>query len=466
MDAFKVDTGSLYPALHRLAKQKLIAAAWKTSANQQRICVLPPHGEGARRAGIGPLAVGAPRRGHGRHPLVAAGRRAMKFWRRTDDVDAEIDGHIEMAVRDRMERGESRAQAEAAVRREFGSVVVVKEVIRDMDGRVWLTRLGQDLRYAARLLHRSPVSPALPSSRSRSASARLPRSSRSSTRGPAANAAPSRGRGSSPTSASPTRTAFAATGSPPTIRSTTRCSSRSAASSRDSRTSPPGALPRSTSRTAARCVPRGVSSSREHFSTCSASRRWPGGSSRAPTTRRAVRHGSYSPARSGWQGSGGDPRAVGRTLTLDSHQAEVIGVTPAGFTGLEVGRGFDVAVPLCVDSAINRPVDRLVSAADWWLVAIGRLKPGWTLQRATAQLQAISPGIFETTITPTYPPAGVARYKAFMLEAAPGDAGVSMLREASRASALDAARGGGHRPADRVRQSRKPPACARQRAAP
>ena len=39
MDAFKVDTGSLYPALHRLAKQKLIAAAWKTSANQQRICV-------------------------------------------------------------------------------------------------------------------------------------------------------------------------------------------------------------------------------------------------------------------------------------------------------------------------------------------------------------------------------------------------------------------------------------------
>ena len=55
-----------------------------------------------------------------------------------------------------MERGESRAQAEAAVRREFGNVVVVKEVTRDMDGRVWLTRLGQDLRYAARLLHRSP----------------------------------------------------------------------------------------------------------------------------------------------------------------------------------------------------------------------------------------------------------------------------------------------------------------------
>jgi PadR family transcriptional regulator, regulatory protein PadR len=34
--AFKVETGSLYPALHRLEKRKWIASAWKTSANKQR----------------------------------------------------------------------------------------------------------------------------------------------------------------------------------------------------------------------------------------------------------------------------------------------------------------------------------------------------------------------------------------------------------------------------------------------
>ena len=32
----QVDTGSLYPALHRLEKQKWIAATWKLSANKQR----------------------------------------------------------------------------------------------------------------------------------------------------------------------------------------------------------------------------------------------------------------------------------------------------------------------------------------------------------------------------------------------------------------------------------------------
>jgi len=35
-EALKVETGSLYPALHRLERQKLIAASWKVSENKQR----------------------------------------------------------------------------------------------------------------------------------------------------------------------------------------------------------------------------------------------------------------------------------------------------------------------------------------------------------------------------------------------------------------------------------------------
>jgi len=43
---FQVETGSLYPALHRLERQKWIAADWKTSENQQRVRVyrLTPRG--------------------------------------------------------------------------------------------------------------------------------------------------------------------------------------------------------------------------------------------------------------------------------------------------------------------------------------------------------------------------------------------------------------------------------------
>ena len=53
MDAFQVDTGSLYPALHRLVRQRLIAAAWKTSENRQRIRVyrLTKKGRGGLASG-------------------------------------------------------------------------------------------------------------------------------------------------------------------------------------------------------------------------------------------------------------------------------------------------------------------------------------------------------------------------------------------------------------------------------
>jgi len=38
-DLLQVDTGSLYPALHRLERQKWIAADWKISENKQRVRV-------------------------------------------------------------------------------------------------------------------------------------------------------------------------------------------------------------------------------------------------------------------------------------------------------------------------------------------------------------------------------------------------------------------------------------------
>src|SRR5215468_9972085 len=38
-DVLQVDTGSLYPALHRLERQKWISSEWKVSDNKQRVRV-------------------------------------------------------------------------------------------------------------------------------------------------------------------------------------------------------------------------------------------------------------------------------------------------------------------------------------------------------------------------------------------------------------------------------------------
>src|SRR5262245_2730145 len=125
---------------------------------------------------------------------------------------------------------------------------------------------------------------------------------------------------------------------------------------------------------------------------------------------------------------GGDQEILGRKITLDGHPVQIIGVAEAGFFGVEVGRSFDVAVPICAQAVINGEGNMIDNRASWWLGVIGRLKPGWTLQRATAHLNSISPGMFEETVHPGYAAEDVARYRALKLEARDASSGVSSLR--------------------------------------
>jgi putative ABC transport system permease protein len=82
----------------------------------------------------------------------------MRFpWqRREHELEEEIQSHLQMAAQDRMGRGETPEQAEAAARREFGNVTLVKEVTREMWGLAWLRQFTQDLRYGLRMMRRNP----------------------------------------------------------------------------------------------------------------------------------------------------------------------------------------------------------------------------------------------------------------------------------------------------------------------
>jgi putative ABC transport system permease protein len=68
----------------------------------------------------------------------------------------EIDSHLQMAIRDRMERGESFAEAEANARREMGNEILIQEVTRDMWSWNWFPSLLADSRYALRQLRKNP----------------------------------------------------------------------------------------------------------------------------------------------------------------------------------------------------------------------------------------------------------------------------------------------------------------------
>jgi predicted permease len=134
---------------------------------------------------------------------------------------------------------------------------------------------------------------------------------------------------------------------------------------------------------------------------------------------------------------GGVASAIGQTLTLEGHAFPILGVTPPSFYGVSIGDRFDVAVPLCSEPVIDGEDSRITGSRPretWWLAMLGRLKPGWTLARATAQLSTIMPSALNETIPPQYDAEGVKRYLAYKLEALPAANGFSNLREDSSTS--------------------------------
>jgi predicted permease len=95
---------------------------------------------------------------------------------------------------------------------------------------------------------------------------------------------------------------------------------------------------------------------------------------------------------------GGAPDVVGRTLTLERIPFTVIGVTPPEFFGLEVGSAFDVAVPFGAEPLVRGTRDsRLEQRDSWWITVLVRLKPDQTLERGIADLRARQPAIREAT---------------------------------------------------------------------
>jgi predicted permease len=84
----------------------------------------------------------------------------MKHWwnwrKRSDELEKEIQHHLQMAETERIERGASQNEAQAGARREFGNVGLVKELARDAWGWRWLEDLYEDVRYGLRMLRKFP----------------------------------------------------------------------------------------------------------------------------------------------------------------------------------------------------------------------------------------------------------------------------------------------------------------------
>jgi putative ABC transport system permease protein len=99
-----------------------------------------------------------------------------------------------------------------------------------------------------------------------------------------------------------------------------------------------------------------------------------------------------------WQRSfNSDPGLVGKTINLNGHSFNVVGIAPEGFTGTMVGLSADIWVPMMThDVLVTGPED--LKKGDWYLMVMGRLKPGVSIGQAQASLST-----FASQLQQTYP---------------------------------------------------------------
>ncbi len=91
-----------------------------------------------------------------------------------------------------------------------------------------------------------------------------------------------------------------------------------------------------------------------------------------------------------WQRAfGGRADVLGKTIRVDNHPFEVIGVAPAGFQGLTRGDPLDLFLPLSVQPVAMPEFGSFINQREAvWLQLFGRLRPGASLAQARTDLAA------------------------------------------------------------------------------
>jgi putative ABC transport system permease protein len=130
-----------------------------------------------------------------------------------------------------------------------------------------------------------------------------------------------------------------------------------------------------------------------------------------------------------WQRQfGGSADAVGRRLTVERVPFTIIGVTPPEFFGSEVGRAFDVAIPLGTEPLIRGKETALDRRSNWWLTVMVRLKPGQTIDEGTTALRGVQGAIREDAMPQDWLPRLQASFLKDPFTLVPAASGTSTLR--------------------------------------
>jgi predicted permease len=150
----------------------------------------------------------------------------------------------------------------------------------------------------------------------------------------------------------------------------------------------------------------------------------PGGGANGPLA--VISHGFWQRA------FNRDTHAVGRTVTVENVPFTVVGVMSADFLGADVGRSFDVIIPLGTEPLVSRLEGRLAMRGASWLNIIARLTPDQTLDGASTAWRSIRSQILDATVPLDWPAAAADEYRSRPFSLVSAATGESSVRERYR----------------------------------
>ena len=95
---------------------------------------------------------------------------------------------------------------------------------------------------------------------------------------------------------------------------------------------------------------------------------------------------------------GADPAIVGKTVTVNNTKLTIIGVSQAGFDGVDIGYVPSIRVPLTMKAQMTPNWDDVDNRRSRWVNVFARLKPGVSQDRALAALQPFFHGLLEQEV--------------------------------------------------------------------
>lgn len=133
---------------------------------------------------------------------------------------------------------------------------------------------------------------------------------------------------------------------------------------------------------------------------------------------------------------GADPDVLGRTLTVNGHPMNIIGVAPEGFSGASLGEQPQVFVPLTMRWELQPFVP---ASADnrqaYWVYLFARLKPGVSIEQAEQVINGPYRAIISDVEAPAYrgmSPQFLEQFRQSSLKLEPGARGQSNRPELAR----------------------------------